>query len=245
MMTQTFTADAGAMMSPRTIRYVEAMLREGEGFDYYQWLKGDHDEQIQAKRVSAASAWRQAGPGQLENRLSTFDSPHGLVCAAPKSMATFLPLPRPTTKSASKLRESRPKALLVRRLEGVRDAWDEFQTDRARDAVYGYLEAVFAIVMHFKVRRRTKRLLRHAFEFADQPFDRKADLFTAVIRCTCGDAADDKMISKWARALRYVARRKPPETRLKAFMKDTGGVNACAARYAKHKRRRWAATEGI
>jgi hypothetical protein len=153
-------------------------------------------------------------------------------------MAAFLPLPRPTTKSALKLRKNRPKARRIRWLEGVRDAWDEFQTDRARDAVYGYLEAVFAIVKHYKVRRRTKRLLRRAFEFADLSFDKKADPFTAVIRCTCGDAADNKMISKWARALRYVARRKPPETPLKAFMKDRGGVNACAARYAKHKRRR-------
>jgi hypothetical protein len=234
MMTQTFTADAGAMMSPRTIRYVEAMLREGEGFDYYQWLKGEHDEQIQAKQVPAASAGRQGGPGQLENRLSTFDSPHGLVCAAPASMATFLPLPRPTTKSALILREERPKARSIRWLESVRDTWEEFQNDRARDAVYGYLESVFAIVMHFRVRRRTNKLLRHAFEFADQPFDKHADPFTAVIRCTCGDAADNKMISKWARALRYTAKRKPPEIRLKAFMKQAGGVNECADLYARH-----------
>jgi hypothetical protein len=234
MMTQTFTADAGAMMSPRTIRYVEAMLREGEGFDYYQWLKGEHDEQIQAKQVPAASAGRQGGPGQLENRLSTFDSPHGSVYAVPTSMAAFLPLPRPTTKSALKLRERRPKARPARWLESVRDAWDQFQASRTRDAVYGYLEAVFAIVDHYRVRRRTNKLLRHAFEFADQPFDKHADPFTAVIRCTCGDAADNKMISKWARALRYTAKRKPPEIRLKAFMKQAGGVNECADLYARH-----------
>jgi hypothetical protein len=234
MMTQTFTADAGAMMSPRTIRYVEAMLREGEGFDYYQWLKGEHDEQIQAKQVPAASAGRQGGPGQLENRLSTFDSPHGSVYAVPTSMAAFLPLPRPTTKSALILRERRSKARLIRWLESVRDAWDEFRANRTRDAVYGYLEAVFAIVDHYRVRRRTNKLLRHAFEFADQPFDKHADPFTAVIRYTCDRQADNKTISRWARALRYVAERKEPGTRLKAFMKATGGVNACADRHAKY-----------
>jgi hypothetical protein len=105
------------------------------------------------------------------------------------------------------------------------------------DAVYDYLQAVFTIVMHFKVRRRTKRLLRHGFEFADLPFDKNVDPFTAIIRCTCGNTADDKMISKWARALRYVAECKEPGTRLKALMKEAGGVNACATRYARLMRR--------
>jgi hypothetical protein len=101
----------------------------------------------------------------------------------------------------------------------------------------GNLEAVFAIVALYKVRRRTNRLLRHAFKFAHLPFEKHADPFAAVIRCTCGGLADNKTISKWARALRYVARRKKPRMRLKAFMKGAGGVNACADRYAKYFRR--------
>jgi hypothetical protein len=59
-----------------------------------------------------------------------------------------------------------------------------FQANRARDAVYGYLEAVFAIVSHYKTRRKTNKLLRHAFRFANLPFEKAADPFTAVIRCT-------------------------------------------------------------
>jgi hypothetical protein len=62
-------------------------------------------------------------------------------------------------------------------------------------------------------------------KFASMRFDKSADPFASVIRCTCGGAADNKMISKWARALRYAAIRKPPEMRLKAFMKQAGGVN--------------------
>ena len=49
----------------------------------------------------------------------------------------------------------------------------------------GYLEAVSAIVEHYKLRRKTKKLLRHAFKFAGLPFDKDADPFTAIIRCTC------------------------------------------------------------
>ena len=98
-----------------------------------------------------------------------------------------------------------------------------FQASRASDAVYRYLEAVFAIVEHYKVRRKTNKLLRHALEFADLPFDKHADPFTTVIRCTCDDDADSKTISKWARALRYIAHCKAPRTRLKTFMKKPAG----------------------
>jgi hypothetical protein len=53
---------------------------------------------------------------------------------------------------------------------------------------------------HYKVRRRTKKLLRHSFKFAGQFLDKNANPFTAVIRCTCNDSIDSKPISKWARA---------------------------------------------
>jgi hypothetical protein len=103
--------------------------------------------------------------------------------------------------------------------------------------VYVYLEAVFAIVEHYKVRRKTNKLLRHAFTFANPSFDRKSDAFTAVIRCTCNDDVDSKTISKWARALRYVARCGVTARQLKAFMKEAGGVNACACLYARYSGR--------
>ena len=88
-----------------------------------------------------------------------------------------------------------------------------------------------------KVRRRTNRLLRHAFKFANLPFSQHADAFTAVVRCTSDDSFDSRTISKWARALRYVAKCKRPRTPLKRFMKEMGGVNACAAAYAKTQAR--------
>ena len=210
-------------------------MHEGDNFDYYKWLQRVRDEEVQSKQVSAASASPQAAPGQIGNRPSTFDNPNSSVRVAPTLMAKLLPLPQPTRQSTLKLRG--PKARLRGRLEKVADAWDDFQASRGRDAVYGYLGAVFAIVEHYKVRRRTQRLLRHAFKFANLPFAKNADPFTAVIRCTCDDEIDRKTISKWARALRYARRRKKPEMRLKTFMKDAGGVNACAAGYSKLRRR--------
>jgi hypothetical protein len=140
---------------------------------------------------------------------------------------------RQSHRASSKTSEIR----IRQRLEKVSDAWDVFQASRARDAVYGYLGAVLAIVEHYKRRRRTNRLLRHAFQFAELPFDRNADPFSAVIRCTSDDNADSKTISKWARALRYVARCKEPVARLRTFMKEAGGVNACASLYARRCKR--------
>ena len=112
---------------------------------------------------------------------------------------------------------------------------------RARDQLSQYF---IGLCLKFEIyrasplssERRTKKLLR--LRRVDLPFDGNADPFAAVIRCMCGDGADNKMISKWARALRYAVRRKPPAKPLRAFMKDAGGINECAAGYANVKRRR-------
>jgi hypothetical protein len=120
------------------------------------------------------------------------------------------------------------------RLAEVCNAWDDFQECRDRDAVYDYLRAVFSIVRHYSGRERTKRLMRCAFKFAGLPMDMDADPFAVVIRCTCDGEADNKTISKWSRALQYVARVKKPRHPLTTFMKNRGGINACAERYAKH-----------
>jgi hypothetical protein len=144
------------------------------------------------------------------------------------------PIPIGMIRSRRKTLRSTSDSRITLRFRKVCDAWSDFQANRARDAVYGYLEAVFAMVQHYKVRRRTKKLLRHAFKLADVPFDKNADPFSAVIRCISDGVADNKSISKWARALRYVAWHRVPPGRLKLFIKKVGGVNACADRYAEY-----------
>jgi glutathione S-transferase len=151
---------------------------------------------------------------------------------AHRGQARLRPLRRPLRQAKSKT----PKARLVPWLERI-STWDDFQASRTRDAVYGYLDAVFAIVEHYRVRRGTTRLRRYAFKFANLPLNDSSDPFAAVIRCTSGGATDTKTISKWARALRYVARSKVAPAQLKAFMKEVGGVNACADRHVAYLRR--------
>jgi hypothetical protein len=217
------------LLSPKTTDYVAAMIREGDNFDYYKWLLQVREEEALAKELQQTMTVRIVPP-EIDAPINVFDgreaSPNGKLVNGRVPTPIALPrLHRKPPHSASGTR-------ITRRLEGISSAWDDFQASRMRDAVYGYLDAVFAIVEHYRVRRRTKRLLQHACKFANLLFDKNADPFTAVIRCTSGGHADNKTISKWARALRYVARSKESAVRLRTFMKEAGGVNACADRYA-------------
>jgi hypothetical protein len=54
------------------------------------------------------------------------------------------------------------------------------------------------------------------------------------MRCTADLAKADKRIrSKWSRLMRYAAAYKPDSERLDQFIRRKGGINACAARFAR------------
>ena len=232
MIDTLLTFRAPPLLSPRTANYVAALIRQGDNFDYYEWLYRAREEEAWPRHTPTTCT-----PSELTAAEMCDISP-GCRGAWPSSggasITKAVPVPRGLWQSAHDSGGKTAGSRATRSLEKVRDAWDDFQASRARDAVYGYLGAVFAIVEHYKVRRRTKRLLRHAFQFATLPFDKNADPFTAVIRCTCDNEFDSKTISKWARALRYVAHCKAPQNRLKTFVKNMGGINACAGLYAKY-----------
>ena len=187
---------------------------------------------VQGKRGIAACNSRgptMSEPNHLRKAPQIPNPPKGSMPAVEVNnvQTSRNPVPR-TGLSKTEMREKR----LQQRLIHVWHAWDDFQETRDRDAVYEYLRAVFSIVQHYRWKGRTKKLIRRAFKFGELPFDKNADPFTVIIRCACEQELDRKTISKWSRALRYVARvrkRKP----LKEFMKGRGGINACADLYAK------------
>jgi hypothetical protein len=223
------------LTSARTAKYIHALVREGDSFDYDKWLERVREQEADAKQAEAGTsgeltAAQIAGP--IKTSGNQHVRPNPALSLIPKTLQ--VPIARRPHRQA---KSATTKARLRGWLEKVRCAWGEFHPSRRRDAVYGYLEAVFGIVEHYRVRRRTNRLLRHAFEFGNLPFDTNADPFTAVIRCTCGNTVDNKTTSKWSRALRYVARSKQPDIGLQAFMKEAGGVDACADGYARLQRR--------
>jgi hypothetical protein len=223
------------LLSPRTASYVAALIQEGDTFDYSTWLREAQAKERLTKQTIAAGTW-----GELVRRELCIQStpPERLdVWATSGLIPTIRTAPFPTAIRRSRHRKTGDDtsgARLTRRLERICEAWNDFQSSRARDAVYGYLAHVLAIVEHYKVRRKTSKLLRQAFEFANLRFNKNGDPFTAIIRCTSDDSVDSKTISKWARALRYVARCKKPTTPLKRFVKRNGGINACANLYARY-----------
>ena len=120
-------------------------------------------------------------------------------------------------------------------LEHARRAWLRYQSTRKRDAVYGYRTAVYEIVQHWEKQHRAKASSHQALVAAKQ---RRAirieEPFATVIFCTSDpEVADAKTRSKWSRVLRYARKTKPAEQRLTDFIKSKGGLNQCAARFAR------------
>jgi len=223
------------MLTGRTAKYVETMIREGDDFDYYRWLRQVREEEARLKTVAVSTSVQPIAPGpdhpaKIAQNPSQFS---GSKTADKEKRESAVQRAIQGTCHDSKTVD-KPTNSLRQRLGDVCDAWDDFQENRGRDAVYGYLRAVFSIVKHYNGRCRTQKLIRRAFKFAGLPIDMNADPFAVVIRCTCEHKLDNKTISKWARALRYVARVKKLRHPLTTFMKNRGGVNACAERYAKY-----------
>jgi hypothetical protein len=122
-------------------------------------------------------------------------------------------------------------------LRRVRNAWDECQAHRERDAIYSYLTAVFDLVAWWAAENRAIDRARKALQLRHIiPFDQE-EPFAAIIRCTADPAKVDKRTrSKWARALGFATYKSPSEP-LDKFIKKKGGINSCAAKFARHLRR--------
>jgi hypothetical protein len=114
----------------------------------------------------------------------------------------------------------------------VQNAWDECQASRDRNAIYGYLSAVFDLVTWWAAEdcalaRARKALRLRCLEPSDHD-----EPFAAIIRCTSDPAKVDKRTrSKWSRVLRYAAQYKPSSEPLATFIQRKGGINECAARF--------------
>ena len=130
------------------------------------------------------------------------------------------------------------KEALDRDLERVRGAWDDCQTDRRRDAIYGYLKAVYDLVNWWSAEKCDVDRVRQALRLRGLlPWPREC-VYAAMIRCTADPArADKRTRSKWGRVLRYAKREKDEEEPLAEFIKRKGGINECNARYGRCLRR--------
>jgi hypothetical protein len=119
----------------------------------------------------------------------------------------------------------------------LQNEWATVQASHHRDAVYGYLTGVFELVTWWNQERKAVNRARRALQPRRYYLLREPEAFAAVILCTADrDQVDDRTRSKWSRALRYAAEFKDLDEPLRDFIKRRGGINRCAARFA---RRHW------
>ena len=88
-----------------------------------------------------------------------------------------------------------------------------------------------------RTRSKWSRVLRYAAQYKDldEPNSvREPEPFAAIIYCTADhDKVDDRTRSKWSRVLRHAAEFKDLGEPLREFIKRKGGINKCAARFAR------------
>jgi hypothetical protein len=119
-------------------------------------------------------------------------------------------------------------------LERVRNAWDDCQATRDRNAIYRYLAAVYGLVAWWAAEGREVDRAHRALRLRRLEISEREDPFVAVIRCTANPAkADKRTRNKWSRVMRYAAVYKPDSEPLDRFIRRKGGINACAARFSR------------
>jgi hypothetical protein len=116
----------------------------------------------------------------------------------------------------------------------VQSAWNDCQTSRDRNAIYGYLSAVFDLVMWWAAENCAVARARKALRLQNiWPSDHD-EPFAAIIRCTADPAKVDKRTrSKWSRALRYAMVYKTSAEPFAGFVRRKGGINKCASRFTR------------
>ncbi len=141
-----------------------------------------------------------------------------------------------TSQPSSSPKEAVPYSseALRQDLQRVRDAWDDCQATRDRNAIYGYLTAVYGLVAWWTAEGREIDRARRALRLQRLKVSDREDPFAAVIRCTADPAkADKRTRSKWSRVMRYAAAYKPDSEPLDQFIQRKGGINECAARFSR------------
>ena len=126
------------------------------------------------------------------------------------------------------------KEALRQDLLRVQNAWEHCQSSRDRNAIYGYLSAVFDLVMWWNAEGRAISRVRWALQLQGVDLPTTDEPFAAVIVCTADRQKVDKRTrSKWSRMMRYAMEYKTSSEPLAAFIQRKGGINKCADRFTR------------
>jgi hypothetical protein len=128
---------------------------------------------------------------------------------------------------------------LYRELKCIRAAFRKYERSHGRNAVYEYLEAVFALVSSWFRQGSELWHARWCLLLKGKVVPRALDPFAAVILCTVDRRKIHRLtVSKWARALARAIKHKPQDSSLPHFVQGLGGINKAAAKASRLRRRR-------
>ena len=134
----------------------------------------------------------------------------------------------------SAYRKSTPTDRVRRQLLRLRKTWSACQRNRNRDAIYKYLGSVYELVARWRSQGQVESRARCVRMLMQKTTSLEPDPIAIVIEATSDlKNVDRKMRSKWCRVLRFAENYKPEVMPLKTFIKQRGGINACAALYAR------------
>lgn len=140
----------------------------------------------------------------------------------------------PTAADTAKQRNRQASLEIDNSLAEVRKAWQTYRCTNRRNAVYPYLEAVFALVTRWQGQKCSMKNSGAALRQQPGAPKMKTEPFSIVIFCTCDPmVADAKTRSKWSRVLRLARKAKRADQRLIDFIKSEGGLNECARRFTR------------
>ena len=131
-------------------------------------------------------------------------------------------------------RKASPTDRVRRQLLRLRKTWSACQRNRNRDAIYKYLAGVYELVSRWRSQGHVESRARRVRTLMQKTSSLELDPIAIVIEATSDlKNVDRKMRSKWCRVLRFAENYKPEAEPLKTFIKHRGGINACAALYAR------------
>jgi hypothetical protein len=82
-------------------------------------------------------------------------------------------------------------AVMRQDLERLRGVWEDCQASRDRNAIYGYLTAVYGLVAWWTAEGRDLDRARRALRLQRLEVSDREDPFAAIIRCTADPAKAD------------------------------------------------------
>ena len=124
-------------------------------------------------------------------------------------------------------------ALSKSALKKLEAAFKEYQSTRKRDAVYGYLTAVYRFARQFEKASHRRIVGEHMLSLKDRGSRKTDNAFSAILRAT--STVNEQTRWKWVQCLAFARREKIASDALQSFIKKHDGINECADEWVRRR----------